>query len=50
MVDKAAPSRSFGLPSFENIAAEPLDSLKPVNDDSATPYVKLLARRIAKLT
>jgi hypothetical protein len=50
MADKAAPSRSFGLPSFENIATEPLDSWKPVNDDSATPYIKLLARRIAKLT
>jgi hypothetical protein len=50
MADKAAPSQSFGLPSFENTAAEPLDSWKPVNDDSATPYIKLLAWRIAKLT
>jgi hypothetical protein len=50
MADKAAPSRTFGLCPFENIAIEPLDSWKPVNDDSATPYVKLLARRIAKLT
>jgi hypothetical protein len=39
-----------GLRRFENIAAQPLDSWKPVNDDSATPYVKLLARRIAKLS
>jgi hypothetical protein len=50
MVDKIAPSRSFGLRPFENIAASPLDSWKPVNDDSAAPYVKLLAWRITKLT
>jgi hypothetical protein len=50
MVDKVVPSRTFGLRPFENIAAEPRDSWKPVNDDSATPYVKILARRIAKLT
>jgi hypothetical protein len=50
MVDKATPSRTFGLRPFENLAAEPLNSWKPVNDDSATPYVQLLARRIAKLS
>jgi hypothetical protein len=48
--DKAAPSRTFGLHPFENVPVESRDSLKPVNDDSAIPYVKLLARRIAKLT
>jgi hypothetical protein len=50
MADKAAPSQAFGLRPFENITAEPLDSWKPVNDDSTTPYVKLIARQIAKLT
>jgi hypothetical protein len=50
MVDKAAPSQSFGLQPFENIAVEPLDSWKLANDDSATPYIKLLAWWIAKLT
>jgi hypothetical protein len=50
MADKVAPSQTFGLRPFENIAAECLDSWKPVNDDSATPYVKLLARQIAKFT
>jgi hypothetical protein len=50
MADKVAPSQTFGLRPFENIAAERLDSWKPVNDDSATPYVKLLARQIAKFT
>jgi hypothetical protein len=50
MADKAAPSQAFGLCPFKNIAAQPLDSWKPVNDDSTTPYVKLLARRIAKLS
>jgi hypothetical protein len=50
MADKAAPSQAFGLRPFENIAAQPLDSWKPVNDDSATPYIKLLARQIAKLS
>jgi hypothetical protein len=39
MADKVAPSQTFGLRPFENIAAEPRDSWKPVNDDSATPYV-----------
>jgi hypothetical protein len=50
MADKPAPSQARGLPSFENIAAQPLDSWNPVNDETATPYVKLLARRIAKLS
>jgi hypothetical protein len=42
--------RARDLPSFENIAAQPLDSWNPINDETATPYVKLLARRIAKLS
>jgi hypothetical protein len=50
MADKAAPSQTFGLCPFENIAAEPRDSWKPVSDDSAAPYVQLLAQRIAKLS
>jgi hypothetical protein len=50
MADKAAPSEAFGLRPFENIAAQPLDSWKLVNDESATPYVKLLARWIAKIS
>jgi hypothetical protein len=50
MADKPTPSQSCGLPSFENIAAQPRDSWKPVNDKTATPYVKLLARQIAKLS
>jgi hypothetical protein len=50
MADKPAPSQARGLPSFENIAAQPRDSWKPVNNETATPYVKLLARRIAKLS
>jgi hypothetical protein len=50
MADKAAPSQDFGLHSFENILAQPLDSWKPVNDESATPYIKLLTWRIAKLS
>jgi hypothetical protein len=50
MADKPAPSQVHGLLPFENIAAQPLDSWKPVNDETATPYVKLLARRIAKLS
>jgi hypothetical protein len=50
MANKPAPSQARGLPSFENIAAQPRDSWNPVNDETATPYVKLLARRIAKLT
>jgi hypothetical protein len=48
MADKPAPSQARGLPSFENIVAQPRDSWKPVNDETATSYVKLLARRIAK--
>jgi hypothetical protein len=50
MADKPAPSQAHGLLPFENIAAQPLDSWKPVNDKTATPYVKLLARLIAKLS
>jgi hypothetical protein len=50
MADKPAPSQARGLPSFENIAAESRDSWKAVNDESATPYVKLLAQQIAKLS
>jgi hypothetical protein len=50
MVDKLTPSQARGLPSFENIAAQPRDSWKAVNDETATPYVKLLARWIAKLS
>jgi hypothetical protein len=50
MADHPAPSQAHGLYPFENIAAQPLDSWRPVNDESATPYVKLLARRIAKLS
>jgi hypothetical protein len=50
MADKPAPSQARGLSSFENIAAQPCDSWKAVNDETATPYVKLLARRIAKLS
>jgi hypothetical protein len=50
MADQPAPSEARGLLPFENIAAQPLDSWKPVNDESATPYVKLLAWRIAKLS
>jgi hypothetical protein len=50
MVDKPAPSQDRGLHPFENIAAQPLDSSRPVNDESATPYIKLLARRIVKLS
>jgi hypothetical protein len=50
MADKPAPSQDRGLQPFENIVAQPLDSWKPINDESATPYAKLLARRIAKLS
>jgi hypothetical protein len=50
MADKPTPSQARGLPPFKNIAAESRDSLTAVNDESATPYVKLLARRIAKLS
>jgi hypothetical protein len=32
------------------VPVESCDSWKPVNNDSATPYVNLLARRIAMLT
>jgi hypothetical protein len=50
MADKAVPSQDCGLHPFENIAAQHLDSWKLVNDESTAPYVKLLARRIAKLS
>jgi hypothetical protein len=50
MADQPAPSQAHGLHPFENIAAQPLDSWRPINDESATPYVKLLTRRIAKLS
>jgi hypothetical protein len=50
MANKPAPSQAHGLPSFENIAAQPLDSWNPINNKTATPYVKLQARRIAKLS
>jgi hypothetical protein len=50
MADKPAPSQARGLPPFKNVAAESHDSWKAVNDESATPYVKLLARRIARLS
>jgi hypothetical protein len=50
MVDKPAPSQACGLPPFKNVPAESRDSWTVVNDESATPYVKLLARRIAKLS
>jgi hypothetical protein len=50
MADKPAPSQARGLPSFTNVAAESRDTWTAVNDETATPYVKLLARRIAKLT
>jgi hypothetical protein len=50
MADKPAPSQTRGLPSFTNVAAESRDTWTAVNDETATPYVKLLARRIAKLT
>jgi hypothetical protein len=50
MADKPVPSQARGLPPFKNVAAESRDSWMAVNDESATPYVKLLARRIAKLS
>jgi hypothetical protein len=50
MADKPAPSQARGLPPFKNVAAESRDSWTAVNDESATPYVKLLAWRIAKLS
>jgi hypothetical protein len=50
MADKPAPSQTRGLPSFMNVAAESRDTWTAINDETATPYVKLLARRIAKLT
>jgi hypothetical protein len=50
MADKPAPSQARGLPPFKNVPAESCDTWTAVNDESATPYVKLLARRIAKLS
>jgi hypothetical protein len=50
MADKPAPSQPRGLPPFKNVAAESRDSWTAVNDGSATPNVKLLAWRIAKLS
>jgi hypothetical protein len=50
MADKPAPSQARGLPPFKNVATKSRDSWTAVNDESATPYVKLLARRIAKLS
>jgi hypothetical protein len=50
MADKPAPSQARGLSPFKNVAAESHDSWTAVNDESATPYVKLLAWRIAKLS
>jgi hypothetical protein len=50
MADRLAPSQDRGLHPFDNIAAQPLDSWRPVNDESATPYIKLLARRFAELS
>jgi hypothetical protein len=50
MADKPTPSQARGLPPFKNVAAESRDSWTAVNDESATPYVKLLARRIARLS
>jgi hypothetical protein len=50
MADKLAPSQARGLLPFENIAAKSCDSRTAVNDKSATPYVKLLAWQIAKLS
>jgi hypothetical protein len=50
MADQPAPSQARSLPPFKNVAAESRDSWTAVNDESASPYVKLLARRIAKLS
>jgi hypothetical protein len=50
MADKPALSQARGLPPFKNVLAESRDSWTAVNDESATPYVKLLARRIARLS
>jgi hypothetical protein len=50
MADRLAPSQDRGLHPFDNIAVQPLDSWRPVNDESATPYIKLLARRFAELS
>jgi hypothetical protein len=50
MADKPALSQARGFQPFENIVAQRLDSWKPVNDESATPYIQFLARQIAKLS
>jgi hypothetical protein len=50
MADKPAPSQARGLPPFKNVTIESRDSWTAVNNESATPYVKLLARWIAKLS
>jgi hypothetical protein len=50
LADQPAPLQARDLLPFENIEAQPLDSWKPFNDESATPYVKLLAWRIATLS
>jgi hypothetical protein len=50
MAGNPAPSQARGLPPFKNVAAESRDSWTAVNDESATPYIKLLARQIAKLS
>jgi hypothetical protein len=50
MADKPAPSQARGLLPFKNVAAKPRDSWIAINDESATPHCKLLARRIAKLS
>jgi hypothetical protein len=50
MADKPVPSQARGLPPFKNVAAESCNSWTAVNDESATPNVKLLARQITKLS
>jgi hypothetical protein len=42
MADKAVRGQTFGLRPFENVPAESRDSWRPVNDDSAIPYVSFL--------
>jgi hypothetical protein len=61
MADKAAPSEAFGLHPFENIAAQPLDSWKPVSDEPPPPmsssshdglprYPKMVSRELIQST
>jgi hypothetical protein len=50
MADKPMPSQARGIPPFKNIATKSHNSWMAVNDKSTTPYVKLLAWRIAKLS